>query len=457
MGIPSGGPSGYCVIGAGAAGLTVCRAFRQHGIPFDCCERESDIGGLFHYGQPQSSVYKSTHLLSSKKTTEYPDFPMPDEYPPCPHHSLVLEYFRSYARHFNLYDSIRFRTAIERIEPLGTGWLVRCSGGAERTYRGVVIANGHHWDPVMPRWPGHYTGELLHSKQYKTPDVFSGKRLLVVGGGNSACDIASDAVPLARRVIMSIRRPVHFLSKYSFGKPGDVTVQALIRWGVPMWVLRLLAGLGARVINGRPEDLGLPVPDHRIFDSSVTVSSLVPFHVRQGDITVRPGIASVAGRQVTFADGSQEQVDIIVCATGFKVSFPFVDAEQLNGPAGSPRLHLHQFHPDRDDLAVVGLFQSATGGHWRLMHYQAQALARFLAARDRGANLGWFKKQRTAPAQDLKAGFAAHDAERHQFTVEPVRFERRLKKLIREFDRRCGAPVAATTVVVPDAAARKVA
>jgi len=428
--------SKICVIGAGAAGLTVCRAFLQHGVNFECLERENDVGGIFNFGKPNSSIYKSTHLLSSKKTTQYPDFPMPAAWPPCPHHSLILEYFRSYARHFDLYDRIRFNTAIERLEPAPEGWNVRLTNGSRRRYGGVVIANGHHWDPQMPHFSGRFDGQALHSKEYKTPDIFAGKRVLVVGGGNSACDIAHDAVQQASRVFLSMRRSVHFMSKYSFGKPGDVTLQTMTRLGVPLFVQRMLAGLAARVINGRPQDLGLPAPDHRIFDANLTVNSFVPFHIRQGDITVKPNIASLAGDKVQFVDGSAEAIDMIVYATGFKVSFPFIDRQHLNWRNDAPDLFLHQFHPQRDDLAIVGLFQSATGGHWALMHYQAQLLSRFLAARHRGYDLGWFHELRQQPTPDLRGGFGKLESERQRLTVEPVLFHRHLNRLIRDFDKR---------------------
>jgi len=198
----------------------------------------------------------------------------------------------------------------------------------------------------------------------------------------------------------------------------------------------MLAGLRSRVINGRPQDLGLPVPDHRIFDTNVTLSTLVRFHVRQGDITVKPGVASLAEQLVKFTDGAEEPIDVIVCATGFKVSFPFINPDELHPEHGAPQLFLHQFHPHRGDISVVGMFQSATGGSWPLMHYQA----RYLAAVRHGADLEWFRQPRTQPALDLKCGFEVKDLKRHQFTVEPVRCERRLTKLIREFDKRYGLP-----------------
>ncbi|RPI76915.1 MAG: monooxygenase, partial [Planctomycetaceae bacterium] len=423
---------------------------------FECLEREDDLGGIFNFGKPNSTIYKSTHLLSSKKTSEFPDFPMPREYPPCPHHSLVLDYFRSYAQHFQLYDHIRFNTSVERLEPQASGWRVRLGNGRERHYAGVIIANGHHWDPLYPDFPGRFDGRALHAKEYKSPEMFAGKRVLVVGAGNTACDIISDAVPGASRVFLSMRRPVHFLPKYTFGKPGDVTMRLMSRLGVPLWMQRILAHLGARVVNGDPREVGLPVPDHRVFDANVTVSSLVPFHVRQGDVTVKPNVESLSGSEVRFVDGTVEQVDVLVYATGYKVSFPFIDLAELNGDGHAPNLYLKEFHPVRDDLAVVGLFQSATGGHWPLMHFQAQVLARFLAARDAGLDLAWFQQLKQRPSPDLRGGFARLESERHRLTVEPVRFQRQLERLINEFERRYDLPVA-TPISMPDALGRRAA
>lgn len=427
-------PDRYCVIGAGAAGLATCRAFRQFGIPFDCFEREPDVGGLFNYGQASSSVYKSAHLLSSKMMSEFPDFPMPARYPAYPHHTLVLEYFQSYARHFGLYDQITFRTSVESVEPTENGWKVQLSCGRVRRYRGVVVANGHHSTPLLPEFPGRFDGLSLHSRHYRTPEIFADKRVLIVGAGNSACDIALDAVPGASRVFLSVRRSCYFLAKFSFGKPGDVALNLMGRLRFPMWLRRLLVGLSAFSTNGRPERLGLPTPDHKLLDAQSTVNSLVPYKILHGDIVVKPNIESLDGRQVRFTDGSTETIDVIVFATGFKVSIPFVRPELLNWKNDAPELYMHVFHPRVDDLAIVGLFQSATSGHWFLMHHQAQLLARFLAARDQGADVDWFRKLKALRSPDMRGGFGQVNSERHRLTVDPMLYERQLKRLIRRFD-----------------------
>src|SRR5579871_1976023 len=92
----------YCIIGAGAAGLTAAKNLHQAGIDFDVFEREDDVGGNWYYGRPASSIYQSTHLFSSKRFTQYTDFPMPEDYPVYPHHSQALSYLRAYADHFGI-------------------------------------------------------------------------------------------------------------------------------------------------------------------------------------------------------------------------------------------------------------------------------------------------------------------------------------------------------------------
>ena len=179
------------------------------------------------------------------------------------------------------------------------------------------------------------------------------------------------------------------------------------------------------------------MPAERIFDANVTVSSIVPFHIRQGDVVVKPEISVLEGNQVSFADGTTEDIDIVVFATGYQLTFPFIDAAHLNCSGGVPDLYLRQFHPDRDDVAVVGMIHAAYGGSWPLMYLQAQLLARFWAARRQGCNIDWFHRLKAEPSPDLTGGYAKLAEKRQQLSVEPVRFSKHLHSLIRKFDQRC--------------------
>jgi cation diffusion facilitator CzcD-associated flavoprotein CzcO len=268
----------YCIVGAGASGLTVAKNFLAAGIAFDCLERNADIGGTWNFGQAGSAVYQSTHLISSKALTEYTDFPIPEDFPEFISHEQALAYLRAYAHAFGLLERIEFNVEIASIVPdeaaptefgpkekpsEGTptdssspSFLVTVSSGEVRRYRGVVIANGHNWDARWPTFPGHFSGTILHSSQYKTSDVLRGKRVLVIGGGNSGCDIACEAAQHAAKTFHSLRRGYHYLPKFLFGFPIDRCGERLLRWRLPLWLRRFVTGRMVKIALGSPETFG---------------------------------------------------------------------------------------------------------------------------------------------------------------------------------------------------------
>ncbi len=423
----------YCIIGAGSSGLVAAKNFLQNGIDCDVLERESQVGGLWNYGSPCSAVYKSAHLISSKPLTEYTDFPMPERYPDYPNHVLVLDYFKSYAREFGLLDLIQFNQEVESLTPAGGLWQVKLKSKETRRYAGVVIANGHLWAPILPNFPGEFSGIAIHSKAYKTPDILRDKRVLVVGGGNSGCDIAVESAQNAAATFHSLRRGYHYIPKYMFGKPADQIGEVSLRLRVPLSLRRLINGFVLKSIYGRPDEFGLPKPDHKLFESHPVVNSQMFYYLGHGDIQARPDIKELCGERVLFADGSAEEIDVIVYATGFKISFPFIDNEFLNWQGRHPDLFLNIFHPEYDNLFVAGLIQPDSG-QWGLVDYQTQLIAKFVAA------------QKTQPKQadrfrSLKADTSAFkngrikylDSRRHDIEVEHFSYRQRLKKMIRMF------------------------
>ena len=423
----------FCLIGAGASGLTVAKNFRQAGLNFDCFERQGDVGGNWWYGSPVSSVYQSAHLISSKRLTEYTDFPMPDDYPPYPSQAQVLDYLRSYARRFGLYEKIRFNCGVQRVEPQGDAWRVTLDDGSQRTYAGVVIANGHHWDPQRPTYPGTFSGQALHSAEYKTPEVLAGRRVLVVGAGNSGCDIAVESAQHAAATFHSMRRGYHFVPKFLNGKPADVCGERLLRWHLPLWLRRIIARRMVRMAIGAPADFGLPAPDHKLFETHPIINSQMLYYVGHGKIRVKPEVAELAGDYVRFSDGSQEPIDTIIYATGFRLSFPFIEREHLNWSAGRPQLFLNVFHPQNDRLFVAGLIQPDSGA-WGLVDYQAQLIARFLLAKkNQPAQAERFRRLKQTATAELSAGIRYVDSPRHAIEVEHFTYRKRLQALIAEF------------------------
>jgi cation diffusion facilitator CzcD-associated flavoprotein CzcO len=430
----------FCIVGAGSSGLAVAKNFLERGIAFDCLEREDDVGGNWYYGKPNSSVYQSTRLISSKRLTEYTDFPMPADWPEQPAHDRVWQYLRSYAQHFDLYPHIEFQTSIERIErPREYGsaascWDVVLSTGERRRYRGVVIANGHNWDPRWPAYAGEFHGGVLHSSQYKAPDVCRGRRVLVVGGGNSGFDIAVDAATQAAAVFHSLRRSYAILPRFYRGRPIDQLGEWMLRWRLPLW-LRRMSGLPG-YSPAWPADVAekLPTPDHRLFETHPVINSRWPYDVARGRVRMKPDIEALQGDAIRFRDGSLESIDLVIYATGYRISFPFIDATELNWRDGRPDLYLNIFHPGCDDLFIAGLIQPDSG-QFGLVDCQSQLIAEYIVGlRQESRSARRFQAEKRAP-WDASGGIRYLDTPRHLLEVEHFSYRRKLQKAIRRLRR----------------------
>ena len=278
------------VIGMGPAGLAAVKSLKEAGLPVEAVERNSDVGGQWLYGAPPSAVYASTHLISSKRTTAFADFPMPEDWPAYPSHVQVGEYFKAFARHFDLYPLARFNTEVRSLTRQGEGWRAEFSDGTSRDYANVIIANGHLSDPLLPKIPGSFSGTVMHAKDYKTADIFEGKRVLVVGMGNTGCDIVVDAIHRAKRVLWSVRGGNHFVPKFLAGKPADEGNHKPKRFVIPKNLRSRLHEPILRFLVGPPERFGLPKPTHRLYDRTPIVNSLVLQHLGQGDVALRKPI-----------------------------------------------------------------------------------------------------------------------------------------------------------------------
>jgi cation diffusion facilitator CzcD-associated flavoprotein CzcO len=420
----------FCILGAGSSGLAVAKNFRELGIPFDCLECEDDVGGNWYYGRSASSVYRSTRLISSKPLTEYTDFPMPDYYPDHPDQEMVWRYLRSYAQHFQLYSHIEFNTRIDVVAPAAdaTGCEVSLASGERRRYRGVVIANGHNWDPRWPNYPGSFDGEVIHSSQYKTPDLLVGRRVLVVGGGNSGYDIATESARHADATFHSLRRRYPLLPRFFRGQPVDQGGEWMLRWRLPLWLRRRSIARVCRLAWSQYLPLSA---DHAFFETHPAINGRWPLDVARGAIVTKPDIRELQGQEVIFGDGTRENVDVIVYATGFKFSFPFLDIAELNWQNGRPALFLNVFHPDRDDLFVVGLIQPDSG-QFGLVDRQAQLVAAYLKGlkqnRRGAARLQAVKRNSSRRATN---GIRYVDSPRHLLEVEHFSYRRALESWLR--------------------------
>ena len=345
--------SKLALIGAGPVGLCVAKSLKARRIEYEQFEADDDVGGNWYHG-----VYTTAHIISSKKTTEYSDYPMPANYPDFPSAAQMLEYLRDYAQHFGLREHIEFETKLLMALPLPEGrWELTLAGGEKRIYKGLIVCNGHHWDKKFPNYPGNFTGEILHSKDYKRPAQLENKRVLVIGGGNSACDLASEAARVGVSCDLSVRRGYWFLPKTILGIPSAELIQP---W-VPVWLQRVFLRLALRLIIGRYADYGLPKPDHKIFQAHPTINSEVLHYIKHGRVRPRPDIARYEGSHVYFVDGSSAEFDLIVCATGFHVSFPFLPEGLVPVRGGIADLYGGMFLAEYKNLYIVGTAQLRYG------------------------------------------------------------------------------------------------
>jgi hypothetical protein len=407
----------YAVIGAGPAGITAAKNLKENGIAFDGYEASSDVGGLWNIKNEYSTVYESAHLISSKKMTELKDFPMDESVADYPSHKEVFKYFKSYADYHKLGDNYYFNRKIVSITPAGDKWLVKTDKGEGNVYKGVLIANGCLSCPNMPNIPGKFEGELMHSSQYKTADIFEGKRVLVVGAGNSGCDIVVDAVHRAARVDLSVRRGYHFVPKYLFGKPADsiggkVKLPYFLKQKVDKFLLKTF-------FVPDPQKYGFPKPDHDIYESHPIVNTLVLHHLGHGDINMKGDVVKFEGKKVFFTDGSSEEYDLVLLSTGYKLSYPFIDGKHLNWKEGekAPQLYLNIFTPQHDNLFVLGMVE-ATGLGWHGRDDQGKLVAKYIKAKETNPDKAkkLFDKVK-AGMPDLRGGFKYMEVDRMAFYV----------------------------------------
>ncbi|MFD1217913.1 flavin-containing monooxygenase [Microbulbifer celer] len=375
----------YAVIGAGPMGLCSVRNLAKHGIPCVGFEIHSDVGGLWDINSPTSTMYESAHLISSKRMTEFAEFPMGDEVALFPHHSELRQYFRDYASKFDLYRHYEFNTEVVSCERAGDEWHITTRrDGVEQTreFGGLLIANGTLHHPNMPELPGEFAGELLHSSEYRDPAMFDGKRVLLVGCGNSGADIAVDAAHRAKSIDISLRRGYYFLPKFIGGKATDALGG---RIKLPRFVQQRISAAISKLMLGTPEQYGLPKPDYKMFESHPVINSLILHHIGHGDIQPRKDLASVSGNTVTFTDGTSADYDMILMATGYKLHYPFLDREHLNWSGYAPRLYLNVFHPEYDNLFLMGMVEAAGLG-WEGRNKQAEMVALYIQQLAAGAD-----------------------------------------------------------------------
>lgn len=380
-----------CVIGAGCSGITTAKRLAEFGISYDQFELADDVGGNWYFRNPngRSAVYESLHIDTSTARLQFEDFPAPADYPDFPHHTLIHDYFRAYVEAFGLREKIAFNTGVElaaRTALAGGkgdhGWQVVLSTGEVREYTDLVVANGHHWKPRLPDYPGSFAGDLIHSHAYVNPFEpieLRGKRVIVVGMGNSAMDIASELSSrwMAATLYVSARRGVWVLPKYRNGVAAD---KVMAPPDIPREVALAAGRQLIRELVGNMSNYGLPEPDHEPLSAHPSVSADFLTRAGSGDIVMLAAIERLDGHTVHLVDGTSVEADVIICATGYEMSFPFfADHEADLHPDDEHRYPLFKrmIKPGVEHLYFLGLAQSSPT-IVNLAEQQSKLLARLL-------------------------------------------------------------------------------
>ena len=417
------------VIGAGPSGITAIKNFKDQGFSVTAYERCSGVGGNWRYDDPSghSSVFETTHIISSKYTSYYEDFPLPDDASDYPSHKELLQYFQAYTNHFELNGCIKFNTeVIHCSQNKEHKWKVKwrdlnTNEVAETEFDALVVCNGHHHAPRHPEYPGEFSGEYLHSHQYKKASPFAEKKVLVIGGGNSACDVAVETSRISKITAISWRRGYYLIPKFMFGLTSDIFALKA-RW-LPRFLRLPFMKFMLELIQGKNEDIGLPKVTNHILATHPTVNSDLYNAVRHGKVKPKCDIERFDGQTVYFQDGSYEEFDVVIACTGYKIKHTFFDKEVINFEEGPVNL-LHKMLPvDVKNLYFIGLFQPL-GCIWPGAELQSKLAAKHLNGKWQPNGLLKDLVENELDNPDVKQLETA----RHTITVDDFSFRYRLKK-----------------------------
>lgn len=321
----------------------------------------------------RASIYKSVIINTSKEMMCYSDFPIPEDFPNFMHNSKILRYFRLYAEHFQLTQYIRFKTTVcsikKRPDFATSGqWDVTTEKDGEQEsaiFDAVLVCSGHHTQAHLPlqSFPGieKFKGRYLHSRDYKNAEDFKGKRVIVIGIGNSGGDIAVELSRTASQVFLSTRRGSWVLNRVSdYGYPLDMLRLTrffnTLKHAVPGFLLNqfIESELNKRFDHA---NYGLK-PKHRVFSQHPMVNDDLPNRIIAGTVLMKSNVAKFTETDAIFDDDTVEKnIDAVIFATGYTFSFPF--CEELKVQHNKISLYKYSFLPEleKQTLAVIGLIQ----------------------------------------------------------------------------------------------------
>ncbi len=432
------------IIGAGAAGICGAKHMLEEGCDVTVYEIGSHIGGMWVYKNDngRSSAYRTLHINTARDLTNFSDFRFDLSVPPFPSHVDMAKYLRDYADHFGVTPCVRFNTRVKSVAPAAghtpdkPRWRIETEAGDTAEHDVVIVASGHLTKPLeVPAFRDGFKGEYLHSHYYKEPGDFVGKRVCVVGVGNSALDIASDLAVTSPRTVLVARSNALIIPKLVFGKPFWDTIRPFYNPWVPAWVRTKALKALVYMVQGDMASLGFPPTSKKVHATS---NANIVNHIKYRRVLVKNTIEKIDGRNITFNDGTTEEFDTLIAATGYLIDLDFLD-KRISRPANNELdLYMRIVPPDWPGLYFLAFFNSDTALNW-ICEGQIRWLREFEMGRAALPSKADMKAEIEARKAWVRTNFK--DTPRHGIEVEHLPYFADLKKTLRDAQKRAGRPL----------------
>ena len=434
------GDKSVAVIGAGACGLANAKYLLEAGFRVTVYEIGSQVGGMWCYRNDngRSSAYRTLHINTSRGVTRFSDLDFDEKTQVFPDHYDMHRYLERYARHFGIIEHVRFNSPVTALRPAFERnseppcWEIELADRTRRHYDAVIVATGHLTRPLEVAAFHDFTGQYLHAHDYREPEPFVGKRICVVGIGNSACDIASDLCVTAPRCVLVARSGVIVLPKLLFGRAfTDITAQIQRPW-IPRQLRRRLIAWLAWLAHGDMTRLGFRPPDAMVH---VTSNATVCTDIAYRRIEVKHEIEAINGRILKFSDGTEGEFDVLIAATGYRIDLEFVAPDVLQVRDNALDLFMRIVPVGWPGLFFQGFFNTDTALNMVFEH-QARWVREILLGNARLPSPGAMKRA----INDRKAWYARQykHTPRHTIEEEHVRYLTDLRRTLRTMLRNTG-------------------
>jgi dimethylaniline monooxygenase (N-oxide forming) len=421
------------VVGAGAAGVCAAKHMIEAGFDVTVFEAGSHFGGLWVYENDngRAQAYRHLSIISSRRYTHFMDFMFDDRTPRFPSHSDMARYIDAYADHFGVKECTRLNSSVSEVRPEFTPgvesprWRVVTNDGFVETFDSVLIATGHLNHPNNVAMFTKFSGEYLHSSQYRDPQPFANKRVCVVGAGNSGVDIASGVCAVAKRTVIVIRSGVIIHPKVLFGTPfSDITLNLRRRW-IPASVRSRLVSVLTFIAHGDMTKLGIPKPAKRTHPTS---SESIIMDIEYNRVVVKPAIVQIDGQNLVFDDGTSEEFDVLIAATGYSVDLPFLGEDVVPVKGNHVDLYKRIFVPRWPGLCFIGMLNPLATLN-RIFEEQSRLVAKYLSGEV--ALPSTSEMETDISVKNSRSAEIYTDAPRHEMEEPDVGYVQELRDLAR--------------------------